>query len=157
VIEHPEYFPDELNQRPDLRAGDDKGRLYRIYPVDSKLRPIPRLDKLGTAELVAALDSSNGWQRDTIQRMLVQSHSEAAVPELERLLAQCQNAKARLPALCTLDGLGSLSASVLLHGLRDHHWAVRRQSIVLSEARFGESPEVDSALLGIEGDADLRV
>ena len=30
VIEHPQFVPDELKQRPDLRYGDDRGRIYRI-------------------------------------------------------------------------------------------------------------------------------
>ena len=34
VIEHPQFMPDELKQRPDLRYGDDRGRIYRIVPVD---------------------------------------------------------------------------------------------------------------------------
>src|SRR5262249_18829537 len=57
IIEHPEYFPEELKRRPDLRAGEDKGRIYRVYPVDAKLRRFPRLDQLSAGELVAALDS----------------------------------------------------------------------------------------------------
>ena len=32
VIEHPKWIPDELQNKLDLRAGDDKGRIYRIYP-----------------------------------------------------------------------------------------------------------------------------
>ncbi len=30
VIEHPQFMPDELKNRPDLRYGDDRGRIYRI-------------------------------------------------------------------------------------------------------------------------------
>jgi putative membrane-bound dehydrogenase-like protein len=157
VIEHPEYFPDELKNRPDLRAGDDKGRIYRIYPKDAKLRPVPRLDKLGTSALVAALDSPNGWQRDTVQRLLVQSHRSEARPDLEKLLTHTENPKARLQALCTLAGLGPPNKSVLVSCLKDPHWAVRREAVELSESRFGQSAELDSLLLGVESDADLRV
>lgn len=32
VIEHPEWVPDELKNRPDTWLGNDKGRLYRIRP-----------------------------------------------------------------------------------------------------------------------------
>ena len=46
VIEHPEWIPDDWEKRLDLRAGSDQGRIYRVYPVDKKPRPIPRLDKL---------------------------------------------------------------------------------------------------------------
>ena len=157
VIEHPEYFPDELKHRPDLRAGEDKGRIYRIYPEGAKLRPIPRLDRLSTKELVAALDSPNGWQRDTVQRLLVQAHSAQAVPDLETLIAQSANPKARLQALCTLAGLRPVADRVLIATLKDSHWAVRRQALVLGEARYGQNAELDSELLRLEKDPDLRV
>ena len=42
VIEHPEWIPEEWQKRLDLRAGHDKGRIYRVYPVGKKPRPIPR-------------------------------------------------------------------------------------------------------------------
>ncbi len=34
VVEHPQWVPEELKNRPDLRLGDDRGRIYRI--ADSK-------------------------------------------------------------------------------------------------------------------------
>ena len=71
VIEHPEWIPDDWEKRLDLRAGSEQGRIYRVYPVDKKPRPIPRLDKLDTSQLVAALESPSGWQRDTAQRLLL--------------------------------------------------------------------------------------
>ena len=63
----PEWIPTDWQKKLDLRAGHDKGRIYRVYPVGTKPRPIPRLDKLDTAGLVAALDSPSGWQRDMAQ------------------------------------------------------------------------------------------
>ena len=33
VIEHPEWIPQDWQKRLDLRAGHDKGRIYRVYPV----------------------------------------------------------------------------------------------------------------------------
>jgi putative heme-binding domain-containing protein len=157
IIEHPEYFPDELKRRPDLRAGDDKGRIYRIYPAVAKPRKIPRLDKLGTAELVAALESPNGWQRDTVQRLLVQTQDKAAVSGLESLVAHSTNPKVRLQALCTLEGLQSLSPRLLVTALGDSHYAVRRQAVLLSESSFGQSPDLDARLLALADDPDVRV
>ncbi|HEV3024488.1 MAG TPA: PVC-type heme-binding CxxCH protein, partial [Pirellulales bacterium] len=68
VIEHPEWIPDDWEARIDLRAGHEQGHIYRVYPVEKTPRPIPRLDGLDTAGLVAALDSPSGWQRDTADR-----------------------------------------------------------------------------------------
>src|SRR5205814_4494412 len=57
VIEHPQWIPKEWQEKLDLRAGQDKGRIYRVYPKDSKPRPIPVLDKLSSRELADPLDS----------------------------------------------------------------------------------------------------
>jgi len=157
IIEHPEYFPDELKHRPDLRAGDDKGRIYRIFPVGATPRKIPRLEHLTSRELVAALDSPNGWQRDTVQRLLVQSPDVAAIKPLESLMQHSGNPRARLQALCSLDGLNSLSPHVLLIALHDSHYAVRRHAVLLSESPFGESADLDLQLLTLANDPDLRV
>src|SRR5262249_21159626 len=55
VIEHPEWIPKDWQERLDLRAGWDKGRIYRVYPVGKKPRPIPRLDLPHTRGFVVAL------------------------------------------------------------------------------------------------------
>jgi len=38
VIEHPDWMPDELRKRPDLRDGDDRGRIYRLVAATSAQR-----------------------------------------------------------------------------------------------------------------------
>jgi putative membrane-bound dehydrogenase-like protein len=157
IIEHPEYFPEELKHRPDMRAGEDKGRIYRISPAGVTLRKVPRLDRLSTEELVSALDSPNGWQRDTAQRLLVQSHDSAAISNLEKLVKGSPNAKARLQALCTLDGFHAISSQVLETALQDSQPEVRRQAVRLSESRFVESPGLNSRLLALATDPDIRV
>ena len=77
-----------MQEQIDLRAGSDMGRIYRVYPVGSQPRKIPRLDKLSTAELVAALDSPSGWQRDMVQQMLVWRDDKAAIEPLQKLAAE---------------------------------------------------------------------
>src|SRR5258707_7454598 len=104
VIEHPQWIPKDWQDRLDLRAGHDKGRIYRVYPVDKKPRVIPRLDKLDTAGLVAALDSPSGWQRDVAQQLLIERHDKAAIPLLESQAAGSPRAAGRLHALATLAG-----------------------------------------------------
>ena len=89
--------------------------------------------------------------------MLVQGRNTEAVPDLEALVEHCKNPKARLQALCTLAGLSSLTSQVLAGALKDEHWAVRRQAVTLSETHFGESVELDSRLLTLENDPDVRV
>ncbi|MBT4868416.1 MAG: hypothetical protein HON53_25180, partial [Planctomycetaceae bacterium] len=120
VIEHPKWIPADWQKRLDLRAGDDRGRIYRVVPVGAKPQAVPRLDHFSTAELVAALHSVNGWQRDTAQRLLIERKDRAAVPLLVAAVKEKRQgegekgrggdlrvaALGRLHALCALDGLG---------------------------------------------------
>ncbi|HEY7327443.1 MAG TPA: PVC-type heme-binding CxxCH protein [Gemmataceae bacterium] len=157
IIEHPEWIPTDWQRRLDLRAGADKGRIYRVYPVGAALRKIPRLDRLDTAGLVAALDSPNGWQRDTAQQMLLWRKDASAIPLLEKLTTDCQRPVCRLHALCTLDGLDALSLALLLRALSDSHPGVRRHAVRLCEGRLTKTPELAEALLKRVDDDDPHV
>jgi putative membrane-bound dehydrogenase-like protein len=157
VIEHPEWIPMDAQQSLDLRAGADMGRIYRIYPEGTALRKIPRLDKLDTAGLVAAMESPNGWQRDTAQRLLVESGERAAIAPLEKLARESPNAKTRLQALCTLDGLGELKPPTLVRALADSHPAVREHALRLSEKFFDKSTVLVHAALALTNDQNVRV
>lgn len=157
VIEHPEWIPADWQKRLDLRAGQDKGRIYRVYPVGVKPKSIPRLDRLDTAGLVAALDSPNGWQRDTAQQMLLWRNDAAAVPLLEKLASDCRRPLGRLHALCTLDGLNALTPDVLRRALTDAHPGVRRHAVRLCEGRLTKAPELGEALMKRVHDDDPHV
>jgi len=157
VIEHPEWIDDRLEKTLDLRKGHPYGRIYRIFPVGKRPRPIPRLDRLDTAGLVAALDSPNGWQRDMAQQMLLWRADTAAVEPLEEMAVQSKRVTARLHALCTLDGLGTLRAEILARVLADEHPGVRRHAVRLSETLLGTSPALGEALLKLLDDTDAQV
>jgi putative membrane-bound dehydrogenase-like protein len=157
VIEHPEWIPKDWQQRIDLRAGHDRGRIYRVYPEGAKPRAIPRLDRLDTAGLVAALDSPNGWQRDMAQQMLYWRQDRAAVPLLEKLATESARPLARLHALCTLDSQDALTAALLQRALADTHPGVRRHAVRLCEGRLGGTPELGAALLKRLEDSDPQV
>jgi putative membrane-bound dehydrogenase-like protein len=146
VIEHPEWIPKDWQKRLDLRAGADKGRIYRVVPVGVKPRAVPRLDKLDTAGLVAALDSPNGWQRDTAQMMLMWRNDKAAVPLLEKLATEGKRPLARLHALCTLDGVDAINPASIITALKDSDPGVRRHAIRLCEPRLAGSKDLAAAL-----------
>ncbi len=157
VIEHPEWIPKETQAKLDLRAGHDLGRIYRVVPVAATPRPIPRLDKLDTAGLVTALDSPNGWTRDTAQRLLVQAGDKGAVPLLRRLAATAPSPKVRVQALWTLDGLDGLSAETIRVALVDAHPEVRRHALRLGEGMLTSEPGVLARSLRLADDPDPRV
>jgi len=157
VIEHTEWIDDNLEQTLELRRGSDRGRIYRVYPVDRRPRPIPRLDRLDTAGLVAALDTANGWQRDMAQKLLVWRADRAAVEPLEKMALTSRRAVARLHAMCTLDGLGALRPRIVLTALADEHPGVRRHAVRLSEPLLASHQAVGEALLGLVDDPDPQV
>jgi putative membrane-bound dehydrogenase-like protein len=132
VIEHPQWIPKEIQQRLDLRAGHDMGRIYRVYPTGAKPRQIPRLDQMSPDQLINALDSPNGWQRDTAQRLLLHGKEKPCAPALARML-ESQRPLTRLQTLWTLDGLEALTPAMLLRGLSDPHAALREHAVRLSE------------------------
>ena len=133
VIEHPEWIDDQREKELFLRAGHDRGRIYRVFPENEPPRKIPRYDRLSTPQLVAALDSPNGRQRDTAQRLLIHRRDEAATSPLRQMTSSSANPFARLQALCTLDGLGQVDSSTLLGALTDEHPTVRRHAVRISE------------------------
>ncbi len=159
VIEHPQGIPDDWEARLDLRAGSDQGRIYRVYPEGKKPRPMPRLDQLDTAGLVAALEGPSGWQRDTAMRLLLHKGDPAAVAPLRLLAAASARPKTRLQALWTLADLGALTADSVLSALGDHHPQIRRNALKAGEGvlRENKAPELAEILGRIAGDPDPQV
>ncbi|PYM16818.1 MAG: dehydrogenase, partial [Verrucomicrobia bacterium] len=163
VIEHPEYFPDELKNRPDLRAGDDRGRIYRVYPEGAKLRPIPRFDRLDATNLIQRLAGANGWERDMAQRMLVWCDEKPPVSGLLRAATNNSSPQARIQVFSTLEGLGMMTAAIACDGLQDRHPAVREFAVRLAEPflrvplQNGVDRKLAGALLRVVDDPSPRV
>lgn len=159
MIEHPEWLPPNGKEelRPFYRAGDDRGRIYRVFPKGQRPRTVPRLDAKEPESLLAALDSPNGWQRDTAQRLLVEAGGEAAVPALVKMASSAERPQARLHALATLAGLGKLPAEALVRALGDAHPGVRRFALELAEPRGEKQPELVTAAARLVRDPDPKV
>ncbi len=155
VIEHPQWIPAEWQAKLDIRAGDDKGRIYRISSAATD-GALPRLDKLDAAGLVAALDSPNGWQRDTAQQQLRERLDPPTVALLEKAARRASRPLARLHALCTLDG-PALSPELLTDALDDSHPGVRRHAIRLSEAKLDDAPQLAEKFVALVEDLDPHV
>jgi putative membrane-bound dehydrogenase-like protein len=136
VIEHPEWIPPETQAKLDLRAGADRGRIYRVFPVDRSPRPIVRMDRASDDELVEALHSPNGWTRDTAQRLLVERKSFAEVAALRRLVPDASlRVASRVQALATLAQLqrsgaaGAVTEELLFRALEDPEPELRRAAL----------------------------
>ena len=159
MIEHPQWLPqagkDEL--RPFYRLGEDMGRIYRVFRKGEKPPPVPKLKAHSTGELVVALESRNGWQRDTAQALLVDCKDQSAIPLLKKMVVDGKLPLARLHALCALDGMGSLDLSVLKSAVVDSSSGVRRHAVRLSEGWVNDHPELRDIVLKLVHDEDAKV
>ncbi len=157
MIEHPEWLPEEGRAEllPHYRLGEERGRIYRVFPKARPPRPIRPLGSLTLPELVAALDSPNGWQRDKAQMLLVWKQDAAAVPLLEAMARDAALPQARLQALCTLDGLSQLSERLVERALADAHPGVRANALRLAESRL--TPAIMAAAAHLVNDPDPKV
>lgn len=157
VLEHPEWISPEMQARLDVRAGADKGRIYRVVPEGPARRPIPNLAMLNSQELVAAMDSLNGWQRDTAQRLLLERADPSVNASLHELLTVTHAPQVRLQALATLAQLNTLTPEVVIAALSDPHPAVRIEALKQSEMLAASSDEVFAAVSALAMDVDAAV
>jgi putative membrane-bound dehydrogenase-like protein len=158
VIEHPQWIPDAwMKELGDLRAGHDKGRIYRLLPKQGSPRAIPRLDRADEAGLVAALRSPNGTVRDLAQQQLVWRKATGAKSALERLAAEDPSAAVRVQALWTLSTLGMLQPATVARALQDRDAHVRRHAVQLSDRFAGSAPELLPTVVALTSDADAAV
>ncbi|MCF6285613.1 MAG: HEAT repeat domain-containing protein, partial [Candidatus Hydrogenedentes bacterium] len=158
TIEHPEYISEMDQARTDFTLGNDMGRIYRIFPVDSKPTPFRRLDTLSAPELATALGDPNPWVRDTAQRLLFERQDTAALPVLKSLATESDNPLARLHALHTLEGMKALRPELLLPSLQaDTLPSLKRHAIRLSEPFLNESDALAERVLAAAKDEDAQV
>lgn len=155
IIEHPRWIPPDEAKQYDLRAGQGMGRLYRVTKENQRLS-WPRLGKLSAAQLVAALDHPNGWQRDLVTQMLLWRGDKDSVPALRELVAKSSNAVARLHALVVLEGLNALQSAEVLRALDDPAPMVRGQALRLAEVHVHD-PAIAKRMLAAARDAEARV
>ena len=168
VIEHPEWIPKEWQTKLDLRAGSDKGRIYRVFPTGLKPWAMAKLNELGPKELVGKLESGNGIVRDLAMQLLVERYTghKTRTPEIGQVadalnvvFRESARATARLDALCTLALLDDeLDTLVIRKALADENPAVRRWALRLVNAEFLElDKQLLPAVLATARDADAGV
>jgi putative membrane-bound dehydrogenase-like protein len=132
-IEHPWSIPDDIHAAVDLESGRDRGRIWRLTPPNFTPPKPPRLGRATTAELVAALENSNSWWRETAQRLLFERQDYSVLSALHKMVKRGRTSQARLHALWTLVGLNSLTDEDVLAGLKDSAVGVRENAVKLAE------------------------
>jgi putative membrane-bound dehydrogenase-like protein len=157
VIEHPDYIPAKLREKQDIRAGQDRGRVYRIAPKNSGKPLWTKPSRFGESALISALGDDNQWVRLTAQRLLVERRSPTAVAPLRKLAAESPRALGRLHALWTLHGLGQLRSEEIIRALSDTHPGNRENALWLAEVPSATNRALASAVLARTMDSQPRV
>ncbi len=111
VIEHPEWIPEEWQRRINVRAGEDRGRIYRVRRTDYTPRPIVDYTRASESQLLVELMGSDAARADLAQQILIDRASESKVgaATIERIRDTALNFesyRARVRALHTLFAMG---------------------------------------------------
>ncbi len=161
VIEHPDFMPPELKNRPDLWAGKDKGRIWRIVPKDHKTKtPRPGLSKVSIPELVKMLEHEEPWHRTTAQRLLLEKNDKAMIEPLTKLLEETKSPHAKILAAWMLERQRALNDKQLVDLLLASNPRVQEHAVRIGEHRLENSMKLEDAvrkLVWSDRNADDRV
>jgi len=157
-IETPESIPEEIKRFMNFWSGADKGRIYRIVPNHPlRMRSLKvNLASASTPELVQQLTLTNGWHRQTAQRLLIERQDRAAILLLKELAQKSDFPQARVHALWTLEGLSALEPPLVIAALKDPNASVREHALHLAE-KFPISKPVVDTVLALGSDPEPRV
>ncbi|MEZ6071376.1 MAG: hypothetical protein R3C10_14170 [Pirellulales bacterium] len=159
-VEHPRFLPDDVAARLDWRAGDDRGRIYRIAPAaPSPEAATPRAftPPRSTEDCVTLVADANGWRRELGRRLLVERQDTSAVPALRQLLSGNDDPLTRLHALWTLDGLESLTSNNLATALGDDDAFVRAHGVRIAAPRMLQDDAVFDRVIECADDDEVQV
>ncbi|MGH8526165.1 MAG: DUF7133 domain-containing protein, partial [Gammaproteobacteria bacterium] len=115
VVEHPRWISTNRLATLDVRAGEDKGRIYRVFPRGKKPKAIRDITRMTTTELVEGLDQPSGPLRDLIHRELL-TRKDVPLQKLSTTATRGRHAAARGQALWILNQLGKTEPAALADG-----------------------------------------
>ncbi|MFP6770404.1 MAG: hypothetical protein VB859_19675, partial [Planctomycetaceae bacterium] len=133
IVEDYSAIPRFLQQRYGLSGGRKLGRIWRLIPEKTRLRPRVDWQTASNRVLLEALRDENAWRRFTAQRMLIGRGGRTAADGLAKMVRKGRSPAGRLHALYTLDGLGVLQPAEIIAALDDSDPGVRIHALQLSE------------------------
>ena len=159
IIEDYSAIPRYLQQLyvNSIIAGSDRGRIWRVVHDPAPRTKQADLTEASDEQLVEMLSETNAWNRQTAQNLLVGRGRKTVVTRLADLARTGKTPQARLHALCTLDGLGSLTPESIERALDDPHYAVRTHALRLAEGRLSKHSRLIEKLARMVDDPHARV
>lgn len=155
VIEHPEFMPPELKNRPDLTLGKDKGRIWRIVPRTPQAknaRPAPDSFARKRPRFNNTLWENEAWWRTMAQRVVVEQ-----AYDISDLFDDYGPPKTRL-VIGSLGARGNkASVPFILESLEADHPRVREHAVLWAEKQLATSAELQKGVIGLAADPDPRV
>ncbi|MBL9166619.1 MAG: neutral/alkaline non-lysosomal ceramidase N-terminal domain-containing protein [Verrucomicrobiales bacterium] len=143
LMEHPRWISPQRLASLDMRAGADRGRLYRLRPVGQPLRPVRNLIPLTTENLVASLDSANGTERDRVQLALAQRNGTDSVRALKLLARNASRPEVRAQALAA-SATPLVPLDALIQALKDPEPSVIAMALIQSELWISPGLDYDA-------------
>jgi mono/diheme cytochrome c family protein/glucose/arabinose dehydrogenase len=116
------------------------GRIYRVVHDTTRRDTSRDLLTAASPALVEMLSHPNGWRRDTAQRLLVERADRSVVPALTQLML-ARDARTRLHALWTLDGIGEISPTLVGKALADRSPDLRSAAVRVAERWLSGPPQ----------------
>ncbi|MCY2959391.1 MAG: DUF1080 domain-containing protein [Planctomycetota bacterium] len=137
----------------------DRGRIWRVAPVDAKRERVPPLSTLSSDELLPYLGHANAFLRREAQRHCAEDdwYEAVVLPKLRAVVTSATNPLARIHALWSLDGRGALDEATLVAAIRDADESVRLQALRAATGRAPAGDRLRAALMegaGQPGAAD---
>ncbi len=147
VIEHPDFMPPELQRRPDLWAGKDKGRIWRIVPKDHKTKtPRPGLSSVDRRAGEDARSTRSRGIGTTGQRLLLEKNDKAMIEPLTKLLEETKSLHAKILAAWMLERQQTLNDKQLVDLLLASNPRVQEHAVRIGEHRLENSMKLEDAV-----------
>jgi len=159
VIQHRIFMTSFLRRQVLARGLDrptDCGRIYRIAPDHAPPHALPDMSEVPSADLAASLPHADGWERDLIQRLLIERRAVECADALRETLHSEHATPPRLHALWTLHGLGAIDLTDLQAAAADPDPWLRVHALRASE-NVELSETVSSLMAAALNDPDPRV
>ncbi|MBC8325381.1 MAG: dehydrogenase [Verrucomicrobia subdivision 3 bacterium] len=153
ILQHKVYVTSFLRKQiieRKLDAPIGLGRIYRVVHTGKKPKQSPKISSQNSSQLIAHLESDNGWLRSTAHRLLVEQANVKALPQLRETATHSESHLARQHALWILEGTAGLDSETIAAAMSDEHPRVRIAALRVAEA-------FTAGLGNAEADTDARV